>query len=123
MKVAWNNYAKGRHSDKPPKPFDIPAKPSQTYKNKGWKGYGDWLGTGTIATFHTKYRKFEDARDFVRKLKLRSQAEWKNYVNGEYTDKLLKPSDIPSHPDNTYREKGWKGYGDWLGAGTVATFE
>ena len=37
------------------KPKDIPKAAHQTYK-KDWKGYGDWLGTGTIASFKRKYR-------------------------------------------------------------------
>ena len=28
------------------KPTDIPSNPCQVYKNDGWKGYGDWLGSG-----------------------------------------------------------------------------
>jgi len=27
------------------KPSDIPAAPDLTYKNKGWSGIRDWLGT------------------------------------------------------------------------------
>ena len=30
-------------------PADIPAKPDKTYKDAGWAGMGDWLGTGTVA--------------------------------------------------------------------------
>jgi len=30
-------------------PRDIPSNPDKVYKNKGWKDFGDWLGTGTIA--------------------------------------------------------------------------
>ena len=30
-------------------PADIPANPNQIYKNNGWAGMGDWLGTGTVA--------------------------------------------------------------------------
>ena len=40
-----------------------------TYKNKGWIGMGDWLGTGTIANQQKEYRSFEDAREFVHSLK------------------------------------------------------
>jgi hypothetical protein len=28
---------------------------------KDWKGFGDWLGTGTIASYNIKYRSYEDA--------------------------------------------------------------
>ena len=28
-----------------------------------------------------------------------------------------RPSDIPSHPEKTYKEAGWTNYGDFLGTG------
>ena len=37
--AAWKEW---RRSDA--KPDDIPSDPSQTYKDQGWSGYGDWLG-------------------------------------------------------------------------------
>jgi len=40
----WLNYA--RIGDG--KPDDIPISPNIVYKKKGWKGWGDWLGTGVI---------------------------------------------------------------------------
>ena len=70
----WEEY---RKSDK--KPFDIPATPNRTYK-KEWISYGDWLGTGRIANQKRKYRSFEEAREFVRKLKLKNRDEWDAYV-------------------------------------------
>ena len=32
--------------------------PTITYADKGWKGYGDWLGTGKIAERLKEYRSF-----------------------------------------------------------------
>ena len=29
--------------------MDIPTSPNNSYKDIGWKGMGDWLGTGTVA--------------------------------------------------------------------------
>ena len=87
----WRKFVKGAYLDKPLKPSNIPTNPNQIYKDVGWKNMGDWLGTGTIASRLMKYRKFEDAKDFVRKLQLRSQAEWTNYVKGVYSDKPPKP--------------------------------
>ncbi|MDA8909055.1 hypothetical protein N9I65_02650, partial [bacterium] len=96
-------------------PEDIPADPRGSYQNKGWKGFGDWLGTGRVADQFKKYRPFEEAREFARSSNLRSQKEWRAFTKtGEM------PEDIPAKPDNTYRGKGWKGFGDWLGTGRVA---
>ena len=68
----WRQYC--RSVRKPP---DIPASPNSTYK-KEWKGWGDWLGTGTIATLKREYLPFEQAREYVHKLRLNSQTEWRN---------------------------------------------
>jgi hypothetical protein len=48
-----------------------------------------------------EFRGFESAREFVRKLKLKSNKEWK-----EYCKSGNKPDDIPSAPWNVYKE--WK---------------
>jgi hypothetical protein len=98
------------------KPADIPAAPQATYAETGWVGYGDWLGTGTVATYLRPYRSFRNARVFVQGLKLQSQSEWLDYSRSG-----KKPDDIPARPHKTYAEIGWAGYGDWLGTGAVAT--
>jgi len=108
--LEWSAYCKSGK-----KPDDIPAAPHLTYANEGWAGYGDWLGTGTIAARLRQYRSFDDARAFVHGLGLKSVAEWWAYCKSG-----KKPDDIPANPDNTYANEGWAGYGDWLGTGTIA---
>ena len=61
------------------------------------------------------YRTFEEARAFVHSLGLRSSREWR-----VWTKSGNKPKDIPADPRNTYKDTGWKGWGDWLGTGTIA---
>ena len=57
----WRDYYKSGK-----KPADIPSAPNPTYAKDGWCGFGDWLGTGTVATHQHQYRPFEEARAFVR---------------------------------------------------------
>ena len=95
------------------KPDDIPSSPKQTYKDKGWKGYGDWLGTGNVRG--TQFRNFESAREFARSLNLKNQTEWFGFCKSGN-----KPDDIPSSPDVFYK-KDWKGMGDWLGTGNISS--
>jgi hypothetical protein len=116
----WNKFCKGQMPEKGSLPADIPANPSQTYAQKGWKGMGDWLGTGAIANFNKIYRPFEEARSFVHSLKLKNSDEWRSYCKGQMPEKGALPADIPANPINTYATKGWNGLGDWLGTGTVA---
>ena len=116
----WSDFTQGRMPNLGSLPIDIPAKPDNAYANKGWKGMGDWLGTGNVAPQLRKYRSFEKARDFARKLKLKSQTEWCAFCNGKFTHKGKLPADIPAKPGLVYADNGWIGYGDWLGTGTVA---
>jgi superfamily II DNA or RNA helicase len=96
-------------------PADIPQSPNSVYKNRGWKSWGDWLGSNYIANQQREYREYGSAKSFIRKLGLKSITEWKNYCK-----EGNKPMDIPNNPDQYYKDKGWSGFGDWLGTGTVA---
>jgi superfamily II DNA or RNA helicase len=93
------------------RPENIPANPRQVYKDSGWQGWGDWLGTGTVATFLMEYRPFQEAKSYARNLGLKSQSEW-NIWKMESN----KPVDIPGNPDLVYHDQGWQGWGDWLGS-------
>ncbi len=106
----WRNFIKSGK-----KPKDIPSSPSNTYENEGWIGFGDWLGTGSTATRNLKYKKFENAKSFVKNLNIKSKAEWV-----EYCKTNNKPNDIPATPNGTYKNSGWIGWGDWLGTDVIA---
>ena len=100
----WNLFCKSNK-----KPKDIPSVPRQYYK-KEWKGLGDWLGTFTVAPQNKKFRSFIQARTFAKKLKLKNYLAWVKYYNENGL-----PSDIPTTPNRTYKNKGWDGWNDWLG--------
>ncbi len=104
----WIKYSKSGN-----KPEYIPSNPPRAYK-QDWINWGDWLGTGYIANRLRKYRTFEKARRFVRKLKLKNQAQWHKYSKSR-----MMPKDIPSFPEGVYK-KDWISMGDWLGTGFVA---
>jgi hypothetical protein len=111
----WRQFYKGQILEKGKLPSDIPANPREIYKNSGWIGFGDWLGTKTIAPRLRTFRSFKKAREFARALSLKSQREWYQFCRGELTHKETLPPDIPTTPSRTYKTKGWKGYSDWLG--------
>jgi hypothetical protein len=106
----WLDYCKS--SQKPP---DIPSNSQTVYRDAGWAGWGDWLGTGTVALRLRKYRSFKKARAFVRSLGLNSGKEWNKYCRSG-----KKPFDVPTDPHGVYVDAGWASMGDWLGTGTVA---
>jgi len=55
------------------------------------------------------WRSFEEAREYVRSLGLKSQAEWMKYSKSG-----KRPSDIPAAPQKVYQDE-WRGIPDWLG--------
>ena len=59
---------------------------------------------------------FEEAREYVRALGLKSQSDWK-----EFTNSNLKPKDLTTVPYKVYEKTGWTNWGDWLGTYVVAT--
>jgi superfamily II DNA or RNA helicase len=112
----WRAFCKDGKVGNKILPSDIPASPFRVYKNNGWKGFGDWLGTGNLSNMNRTYRSFEEARKYVHSLSLKNQSEWVAFCRGKLTNSKL-PLDIPSKPDRVYAGKGWLGMSDWLGNG------
>jgi hypothetical protein len=56
-----------------------------------------------------KFRPFDEARRFARKLGFSSRSEWRRYCASPQ-----RPVDIPSNPQIAYRSE-WKNWGDFLG--------
>ncbi len=104
----WNAIAKSGKKQK-----GIPRSPAVVYSEE-WQGWGDFLGTGAIATKDRKYKSFREVTSYARSLGFKKEREWRNWCK---TDG--KPKDIPAHPDRTYA-KEWTGWGDFLGTGAVS---
>ena len=115
----WRLYCQGKMPHLGTLPSNVPSNPNQTYAKSGWIGKGDWLGTGTIATFNKQYRSFPEARRFARQLKLANWKEWEAFCRGELSDKGKLPYDIPFAARAHYAGKGWISVGDWLGSGAT----
>ena len=92
-------------------PLNIPKNP-KFYKE--YKNLGDWIGTNRLGNRNRRWMSFEDARKYVRNLGLKSGREWLDYIS-----KGKKPKEIPSNPNQIYKE--FKGMGDWLGTGNIQT--
>ena len=104
-KEEWDEWSKSHQ-----KPHDIPSTPDHVYKEEGWLSWGDFLGFDEGYDAGAEWRSFEEARDYVRGLGLTSQKEWKEWCESDQ-----KPHDIPSAPDQIYKEEGWLSCGDFLG--------
>ena len=89
--IQWIDYCKSGN-----KPENIPYHPDRTYKNLGWRNFGDWLGTGRISNRDKKFRSFLNARKYVHALKLNTDEEWRKFskTHGKLLEKLYIPSKL-----------------------------
>ena len=101
--IEFKNYLRSE------KPVGMPSDPHRVYKNKGWINYFDFLG------FQRRiiWRPFLEAKQYVQDQNLQTKKEYAKWKE--------RPEDIPAHPDRGYKGE-WKGWGDWLGTGVVASF-
>ncbi len=93
-------------------PTDLPHAPQQVYANEGWISWPDFLHEG--ATPPSRHAPFVEARAYAHGLGLRSRRAW-----NEWCVSRKRPTDIPADPSHVYMGEGWRGWADWLDAGTA----
>jgi hypothetical protein len=110
--AAWKKFTRSGQ-----KPDNIPANPDIVYKDKGWKGYPDFLGNGRTAPKEFKFLSYDGSKEYVQKLGLRNQADWRAWAKSPE-----RPKEIPADPQGVYKKKGgWKSFPDFLGTSYIAT--
>ncbi len=103
--VQWSN----KH-----RPIFIPSNPGHQYKEE-YVNLGDWLGTGKVNNRYKKFVSFNEARQLVHGLNIKTNKEWRNYTQSAVFDNR-----IPKTPERVY-SKEWKNWGDWLGNGQLSS--
>lgn len=102
----WFDYTLGSNKYNLPRQLDIPDNPV-LYYNYGWSGWQNWLGVKTM--------KYNEAKSFVRLLKLSDKEEWEKYIGGEILPMNPRPLSIPKNPALFYKNKGWEDWCEFLG--------
>ena len=96
------------------RPPNVPANPDVVYTDVGWQGWKHWLGTGNQSNQAKEFLPFAEALVVARSLGLASRFEWHVWCK-----EGGRPPSVPSCPDKTYKDKGWQGWGHWLGTGNT----
>lgn len=87
------------------KPKFIPKYPDQVsgYRDE-WEGWGEFLGTGTIAHEDREYRSFDEHVKYAHSLLIKTQDEWRS---------IDHPEDIHHLPPKYFKE--WTNWDHFLG--------
>lgn len=103
--LEWRNKAKTKEL-----PSTIPKRPDLYYIDNGWISWSDWLGVEIVSNKNKKFISYDNAREIVHLLNIKSNNEWREICkNGG------KPNNIPSNPDIVFKNNGWVSWSDWLG--------
>ncbi len=108
-KGSWRDFLRGNASLMKKYTLKLPARPHLEYRNSGWDGWEDWLGT------ELNFHDFISTKKFVHSLKLKNKKGWFDFCFGRLTHKPNKTEKVYTYPDVAFKDKGWKGWEDWLG--------
>ena len=97
-------------------PPEIPSSLISYKKDKRWKGNRDFVGVDyKFGSKYLKYITYNEAKILAHKSKLKTSDEWYLYTKKKTDHKIKKPANIPTIPNAYYKNKGWKGWKEFLG--------
>jgi hypothetical protein len=110
----WRAFAAGRLPHLGILPKDIPATPWMTYKDDGWLGVGDWLGTEMS---HTRLHAFCQSPRIYRETKaeIRQRVEFVHFGQAPKARDRRQTTSLRTCQRVFPKTRGWKGLGEWLG--------
>ena len=83
----------------------MPFHPERIYKDKGWRDWGKFLGTGRKKPM--PFVSYEEAQRRVQEQGLKTSEEYSEWQKTQ--------PDLPSHPGQRYKNKGWINWLKFLG--------
>ncbi len=100
--VKWYNLTK---------PNNIPYNPSIVYK-EDWISWGDFLSTGNISNSEKKFSNYDVCKKIVIEKNFKSINDFIKWSD--------KPDNIPSRPENIFKNDGWVSWSDFLGTDIIS---
>ena len=101
-KTKWFEYVKNNKL-----PNYITKNPYIVYKNRGWVSWGDFLGNNFVANQLRVFYTYEEFKNIIKNLNLKTFISFKKYLKENKLDKKL-----PTNPNIVYKKSGWTGWYD-----------
>lgn len=86
---------------------NLPSNPDHCYRDKGWKSWGDFLGTGKEIQKSEQILLFDEARQKARDFGFKNERD--------YRSRYKNIPGLPGDPRVFYKKKGWSSWADFLG--------
>jgi hypothetical protein len=89
----------------------LPACPHRMYADKGWEGWPVFLGTSKEGEKYKidNFVSFSEAKNIVKAQGIKASSGYRAM------DKKLRFSlKLPTHPEKSYKDKGWEGWAHFL---------
>jgi superfamily II DNA or RNA helicase len=110
----YNKWVKSEIKGLPKKPKQMPSAPWQTYKkDPDWKGLGDFLSTGRIASREVEYIHYDSAKNILKKFALKNREEYFRWYKDNNEKMLKKGFFLPKYCNQTYKSE-WEGWNIFL---------
>lgn len=93
-------------------PDFISPYPRDTYINRGWVSWGDFLGTNRVSDNEksNSYVNYNESKKYIKLLNIKDRSDWNCFIK---SNKF--PSNLPKRPDRFYKNKGWISWYDFFG--------
>jgi len=112
--IQFRAWRRGERPDLPKASADLPGSPDWSYADRGWISWGEFFKSGYVWGKYRKWLPFNEAREWVRAIGLKSPNEWEAFRTGRLPGKPKMPLKMPSRPDLSYPDE-WVGWYDFLG--------
>ena len=88
--MQFRAWRRGQRPDLAKAPEDLPGSPDCSYAGRGWISWGEFFKSGYVWGKYRKWMPFNEAREFARRLGLKSPNEWEAYRVGRLLGKAQR---------------------------------
>jgi predicted helicase len=87
----------------------VHIQPNEVFLGNEWSGWQDFLGYEKHPR-KLEFASFKICKKFASDNNIKSVRQWEIFIKNSN-----KPDSVPSNPSKEYKDKGWKGWSDFLG--------
>ena len=108
-KSEWSEYINAENPVHLSYHLLLPDRPHLEYRERGWEGWTDWLGTAIL------FKDYITTKKFIAHMGMKTRNDWNKYCNAGFGKLRRKTKNIYAYPEIAYKKKAWVSWDDWFG--------